>query len=96
MAMNEKTEKYVNKGLKKPQKFWMLFLIGFLIIFIGTIILIIATIVYGDESMNFGAVIFIWIFPIVIGAGPQATLMILISIILAILSIIAFFIFRKK
>ena len=72
----------------------LLFIIGFLIIFAGIIILIVAAMLSGG-SMNFGAVIFIGPFPIVIGAGPEATWMVLFAIILAVLSIIMLLVSRR-
>jgi len=79
----------------KPQKYLILFIIGFFIILLGIIILMVATMLYGKGSENFGAVIFIWPVPIVFGAGQQATWMILFAVILAVLSIIMFLIMRK-
>ncbi|MEM3759941.1 MAG: DUF131 domain-containing protein [Candidatus Bathyarchaeia archaeon] len=69
------------------QKFLMLFIIGFFIIFLGIIILIIAALVYGQGSANFGGVIFIWFIPIVFGAGPESKWIVLFAIILAVLGI---------
>jgi uncharacterized membrane protein len=43
-----------------------------------------------------GAVIFIGPFPIVIGAGPDATLLVLVGIVLAVLSVVVFFVLRRK
>lgn len=68
---------------------------GFFIIFIGIVLLILAAILYGEGQINFGALIFIGPIPIVVGAGPQATLMVIFAIILAILSVIIFIILRR-
>jgi uncharacterized membrane protein len=62
----------------------------------GVIILIVATALHGSGSVNFGAIIFIGPFPIVVGAGPEATWMVLIAIIIAVLSIIVFLVVRKE
>lgn len=75
--------------------FLALFFIGFLTIFLGIIILIVAALSYGGGSVNFGALIFIGPFPIVIGAGPEASFMVLVAIILAVLGVIMFFIMRR-
>ena len=80
----------------KPQKFLILFIIGFFIIFIGIIILIIATALYGESSANFGGVIFIWFIPIVFGAGPESKWMVLFAIILAVLGVIMLLIMRSE
>lgn len=77
--------------------FLALFFIGFLTILLGVIILlIVAALSYGGGSVNLGALIFIGPFPIVVGAGPEATFMVLVAIILAVLSVIMFFIMRRE
>jgi uncharacterized membrane protein len=78
-----------------PQKFLTLFIVGLFMTLIGTIILIVATILYGEGSVNFSALIFIWPIPIVVGVGPEASWMVLFAIILAVLSIIMFLVMRK-
>ncbi len=78
------------------RKFLILFIIGFFIIFVGIIILMVAAVLSGD-SVNFGALI--WIipfFPIVVGAGPEASWMVLFAIILGVLGIIMFLILRRE
>jgi uncharacterized membrane protein len=78
------------------QKFLMLFIIGFFIIFLGIIILIIAAMVYGQGSANFGGVIFIWFIPIVFGVGPESKWIILFAIILAVLGIVMSLVMRRE
>jgi uncharacterized membrane protein len=78
------------------QKFLILFLIEFVMIFVGIIILVIAASFYGGTATNFGGVVFIGPFPIVIGVGPDADLMFLFATILAVLTIIMFLIMRRK
>jgi uncharacterized membrane protein len=77
------------------QKFLILFLIGFVMILVGIMVLVITALFYGGSTISFGGVIFIGPFPIVIGVGPDAGLMILFAIILAVLSIIMFLILRR-
>ncbi|MGC9346274.1 MAG: TIGR00304 family membrane protein [Candidatus Bathyarchaeales archaeon] len=76
-------------------KFLILFITGFFLIFIGIIILIMAVVLSGG-SVNFGFFIWLGPFPIVVGAGPEATWMVLFAIILAVLSIIMFLILRRE
>ena len=95
MIILEKIVKYANTDADGFQKSLILFFIGFLIIFAGIIILIVGAVLYGSETVNFGAIIFIGPVPIIVGAGPEATWMILFSVILAVLSIIMFIIFRR-
>jgi len=77
------------------KRFLILFFIGFFIILTG-MILTIAAVLFGEDSMNFGAIIFIGPFPIVIGgAGPEAQWIVLFAIILTVLSIVMFLILRR-
>lgn len=77
------------------RKFLILFIIGFFIIFTGIMILMVAAVFSGD-SVNFGALIFIGPFPIVVGVGPEAALMVLFAIILAVFGIIMFLMLRRE
>ena len=72
-----------------------LFLLGFFIVLLGIIILAVATLALGG-SASFGGVIFIGPIPIVFGAGPKATWLILFAIVLSALSIIVFVLTRKR
>jgi len=96
MVTQEKISKHINDESNRPQKFLILFVIGFVIIFLGIIILMVAAVLHGQGSVNFGAIIFIGPVPIVVGAGPEATWMVLFAIILAVLSIIMFLITRRE
>jgi len=96
MVIREETAKFAKDGPTTFQKFLILSIIGFFIIFVGIIILIVAAVLYGEGAVNFGALIFIGPFPIIVGAGPEATLMVLFAIILAVLSIVIFLIFRRE
>lgn len=90
-----KLSEYANNESNLFQKFLVLFIVGFFITFVGIIILMVAA-VLSNGSANFGALIFIGPFPIVVGVGPQATWMVLFAIILAILSLMMFLILRKE
>jgi uncharacterized membrane protein len=89
-------EKIVESPSSGQQKFLMLLIIGFFIIFLGIIILILAALVYGHGSANFGGVIFIWFIPIVFGVGPESKWMVLFAIILAVLGIAMLLITRRE
>jgi uncharacterized membrane protein len=93
MVIRKKLSKYTTDESSVFQKFFLLFIIGFFLIFVGIILLIVAT-VLSDGSANFGAFIFIGPFPIVVGAGLEVPLMILFAIILTVLSIIMFLVLR--
>jgi uncharacterized membrane protein len=95
MVICEGIAKRANIERDRPQNFLILFIIGFFIIFMGVMILVVAALLSGG-SLNFGVLIFIGPFPIVVGAGPEATWMVLFAIILAVLSIITFLILHRK
>jgi uncharacterized membrane protein len=96
IVLSEDNQENMEEGLDVSRRFFLLFIIGFSIIFAGIIIVIITALLYGSGSASFGAVIFVGPFPIVIGAGPEATLMVLFGIILAVLSVIVFLIMNRR
>jgi uncharacterized membrane protein len=92
----KKISKHINTHPNRPQKFLILFILGFFIIFLGIIILMVTALLYGKDTVNFGAIIFIGPIPIIVGAGPEAAWMVLFAVILAVLSIIMFLIMRRE
>ena len=78
-----------------PNFFWFLIL-GFALVFMGIAVILIAAVLYGGGSASVGAVIFIGPFPIVVGAGPDVTWIVLLSIIIAVLSIMVFLIMNRR
>ena len=74
----------------------MFLILGFVLVFVGIIVILIATVLYGGGSVNLGAVIFIGPFPIVIGAGPDVTWIILFGIIMAVLSIVLLLVMNRR
>ena len=89
MAEKEQTE------TKWFKRFIKLFFAGFLLILLGVVILMAAALLSGSGNASFGGVIFIWFFPIVFGAGPEAQWLILFAVILAVLGLIIFLVTRK-
>jgi len=77
-------------------KFFLFLILGFVFVFVGVIIILFAAFLGGGGSGNFGAVIFIGPIPIVIGAGTDATLIILLSTILAVLSVVVFVVMKRR
>jgi uncharacterized membrane protein len=63
-------------------------LIGIIILAVGAAL--------GNGSASVGGVIFIGPFPIVFGAGPDAAWLIVISMVLAVVSVILFVLFRRR
>jgi uncharacterized membrane protein len=75
-------------------------LFGFLVlglglIFFGIAVLVVASIV-GGGSGSVGGVVFIGPIPIVFGAGQDATTLIVISVIVAVLSMVTFFVMSRR
>lgn len=77
------------------QGFLILLVIGFFLFFTGVIVLTAAAVLSGG-SANFGAVIFIGPFPIVVGVGPEATWTVLFAVVLAVLSVLMFLMLRRE
>ncbi len=73
----------------------MVVLAGFAIIIIGIVLIVIASLL-NSSSGSVGGVVFIGPFPIVFGIGPDAIWLIAISIIIAILMIVMFYVLRRR
>ena len=95
MTNNQEGTRGENYENTMRHRFLALFVVGFFLTLIGIIVLIFATMFYGEGSANFAVLIFIGPISIVVGAGPQAGLIILFAIILAVLSIIMFLLMRR-
>jgi len=76
-------------------KFLLLLSLGFALVFIGVIIVLVATIFLGEASTSASAVIFIGPFPLIFGSGVDTGWIILLSIIIAVVSIMLFFVMNK-
>lgn len=79
-----------------PGKFLALFIFGFLTTLVGLILITVAATVSGGGSTSSGGIIFIGPIPIVFGAGPGASWLILFATVLAVLSVIAFLILHRR
>ncbi|HLE74788.1 MAG TPA: DUF131 domain-containing protein [Candidatus Bathyarchaeia archaeon] len=84
------------EGITVSNKFFLFLILGFVLVFAGIAVVLVAAVLSEGGSANFGAVIFIGPFPIVIGAGPEAALMVLFGIILAVLSVIVFLVMSRR
>ncbi|MCS7124255.1 MAG: DUF131 domain-containing protein [Candidatus Bathyarchaeota archaeon] len=80
---------------KRFKRFLTMFFAGFFILFLGVVFLAAAALLSGTGVVNVGGVIFIWFFPIVFGAGPEAHWLMLIAVILAVLSLVVLLTTRK-
>jgi uncharacterized membrane protein len=95
MSESEKKNQDNTKELTINKWLLRLYVTGFIIVFVGVLILVSASMLQGISTSS-GVVIFVGPFPIAFGVGPDAPLLILISLILTALSIILFFILRRK
>jgi len=93
---DEETRDNEEEGITVSSRLYLFLILGFVLVFGGVAVILIATVLYGGSSANVGAVIFIGPFPIVIGAGPDVTWIILFSIILAVLSIVVLLVMNRK
>ena len=81
--------------LTTNRRIFRLFTAGFAIFLIGVLVLVAAAFSQGDFA-SAGVVIFIGPIPIAFGVGPDALLTVLVSVVLIALSIILFFVLRRK
>jgi uncharacterized membrane protein len=82
-------------GSNGQRKLLILFMLGFFILLLGIVIITVATVLSGG-SASFGGLVFIGPIPIVFGAGPGATWMVLFAIILGIISFVLFLVMRRR
>jgi uncharacterized membrane protein len=72
-----------------------LFFLGFFLMFAGVVVLIAAVALQGNTSVSGGLIVFIGPIPIVLGAGPDASLALVLAVILTIVGFVVFFWLRK-
>lgn len=77
------------------RKFRLLFILGSLIVLIGVVILVVAVMLSGG-SVNFGGIVIVGPFPIIVGAGTDISWVVLLAIILAFLNFAIFLIMRRE
>ena len=82
-------------GIAMSSRLFGFLILGIVLVFVGIVILVTASLISGGLESS-GVVIFVGPFPIVFGSGPNAAWLILIGIILAILSVVFFFIMKRK
>ena len=91
---DEKSQETAEEGIAVSSRLFLV--LGFVLVVVGIAVILIATVLYGGGSASAGAVIFIGPFPIVIGAGPDVTWIVLFSIILAVLSVVVFLVMNRR
>ena len=73
-----------------------LFLLGFLLVFAGVVVIMVSALLGGNGTVSGGAVIFVGPIPIILGAGPDAFLAIIIAAVLTLIGFVAFFWMRRQ
>jgi uncharacterized membrane protein len=96
VSVGEESCENAEEGIAVSNRFFLFLILGFALVIIGIGVIVVAAIFFGGGSASVGAVIFIGPFPIVIGAGPDVTLIILLSVVLAVLSVVMFLIMNKR
>ena len=82
-------------GFTVSSRLFRVLIAGFLLVIVGIIVIVVAAALSGGSG-SVGAVIFIGPIPIVFGAGPDAGWLILIGIVLAVLSLVLFFVMNRR
>lgn len=93
---DDENQETVDEGLTVYSRFFFLLLMGFILVVVGMGVIFFVSVLYGGSAMIGSAVIFIGPFPIIIGVGPDITWIVFLSIILAVLSVVVFFIMNRK
>jgi uncharacterized membrane protein len=87
---------YAGEEPRSSQGFLALFIIGFFMMVLGVMFLMFAAMLHVKNQAGFGAIILIGPIPVVLGAGPEASWMVLLVVILAVLSLMLFLLMRKR
>jgi uncharacterized membrane protein len=91
-----KSGEAVEDGVTVSSRLFLLLISGFILVFVGIAVIVISSVLYSGGSASGGVVIFISPFPIVIGAGPDVSWIILLSIIIAVLSVVMFLVMNRR
>jgi uncharacterized membrane protein len=94
--VEEENGEDVEDGIAVSNRFFLLLMLGFALVIVGIAVILVTSIPYEGGSVSAGGVIFIGPFPIVFGAGPDVTWLVLFSIILAVLSVVVFLVMNKR
>ena len=73
-----------------------LFLFGFVLTVVGVIVIMVSALLGGDADVSGGAIIFVGPIPIILGAGTDSFLAIVLAAVLTIIGFIVFFWMRRQ
>ena len=88
-------EEAQDEGIGISSRLLGFLLLGITLVFVGIAVLVVALVVLGGSG-SVGGVILIGPIPIVFGAGPDATWLIAVSIILSVLSMVLFLLMNRR
>ena len=83
------------QGVSVSSRLFWLLIAGVALVFVGIVVLAAASFAVGSSTST-GVVVFIGPFPIVFGSGPNATWLIIIGIVLAVLSVVFFLVMNRR
>ncbi len=83
-------------GVTVSSRLFNLLMVGFTLVFVGLVVLVAASILNWGGSGSVGGVVFIGPIPIVFGAGPDSNWLIIISVTLAVVMFVLFFIYSRR
>lgn len=92
MLSGQETE---DEGIALSSRLFGFLVLGIALVFVGILVLAVASLFLGSSG-SVGVVVFIGPFPIVFGSGPNATWLILIGIIIAVVSIMLFLVMNRR
>ena len=87
------TEKEPESRSSLPMK---LLFFCFLLMFVGVLVILASALLSGDANVSGGAIIFVGPIPIILGAGTDAFLAIILAAVLTIIGFVMFFWMRKQ
>ena len=88
-------EEAEDEGIGISSRLLSFLLLGITLVFVGIAVLVVASVVLGGSG-NVGGVILIGPIPIIFGTGPEATWLIIVSIIITVVSIILFLLMNRR
>jgi uncharacterized membrane protein len=83
------------EGIAVSSRLFRLLILGVALVLVGIAFLIVASF-FSSSSTSVGVVVFIGPFPIVFGSGPNAAWLITIGVILAVLSVVLFWMMNRR
>jgi uncharacterized membrane protein len=89
------TEEDTNEGFSVSSRLLTLLFLGITLVFIGVAVIVVASVVLGSSG-SVGGVILIGPIPIVFGAGPDASWLIGVSVVLTVISLVLFLVFNRR